>query len=107
MARVGDGAKLGDTPKVRTVALLRGCSNLPWRYPEVTVSPRTLTHFTPNKLLGFFLISVAPSLLCHFDEAREQMRLVDFIDFQNNRSSAPPIVMMDGEASEGYLLFWL
>jgi len=35
------------------------------------------------------------------------MRLVDFIDFQNNRSSAPPIVMMDGEASEGYLLFWL
>ena len=27
--------------------------------------------------------------------------------FQNNRSSAPPIVMMDGEASEGYLLFWL
>ena len=35
------------------------------------------------------------------------MRLVDFIDFQNNRPSAPPIVMMDGEASVGYLLFWL
>ena len=51
--------------------------------------------------------SAAPLLLCHFDEAREQMRLVDFIDFQNNRSSAPPIVMMDGEASVGYLLFWL
>ena len=35
------------------------------------------------------------------------MRLVDFIDFQNNRSSAPPIVMMDGEASVGYILFWV
>jgi len=32
----------------------------------------------------------APLLLCHIDEARKQVRLVDFIDFQNNRSSAEP-----------------
>ena len=43
---------------------------------------------------------------CHF-RSQENIwkRIKGFI--QNNRSSAPPIVMMDGEASEGYLLFWL
>ncbi|OGN00729.1 MAG: hypothetical protein A3I26_03815 [Candidatus Yanofskybacteria bacterium RIFCSPLOWO2_02_FULL_43_10] len=51
------------------------------------------------------LLSLAPSLLCHFDEARKQMRLVDFIDFQNNRSSAEHILICE-EASVGYLLFW-
>ncbi len=38
----------------------------------------------------------APSLLCHFDEAREQVRLVDLLIYPNNRSSAPPIVRWTG-----------
>ena len=42
----------------------------------------------------------------HFDEANQELKLIRYV-FQNNRSSAPPIVMMDGEASVGYLLFWL
>jgi len=52
------------------------------------------------------LLGDSPPLILPFPQARKFMKVrLGFI--QNNRSSAPPIVMMDGEASEGYLLFWL
>ncbi|OGN28588.1 MAG: hypothetical protein A3I26_02680 [Candidatus Yanofskybacteria bacterium RIFCSPLOWO2_02_FULL_43_10] len=41
-----------------------------------------------------------------FDESSHELKVARY-RFQNNRSSAPPIVMIDGEASVGYLLFWL
>jgi len=70
-------------------------------------------------------LATSPSLIIFmsFDESRRELKVARACNghlyigckdahymlyrFQNNRSSAPPIVMMDGEASEGYLLFWL
>jgi len=55
-------------------------------------------------LLSRFYLSLKAKVMALFTypQARKFMKVrLGFI--QNNRSSAPPIVMMDGEASVGYL----
>ena len=57
--------------------------------------------------LALISISASPIVFLSFDESSHELKVARVYRFQNNRSSAPPIVMMDGEASAGYLLFWL